>query len=135
MGLRPPTEEELDRLGSKAKRETLSIPASIRAEVAERDQGICRVCGRWVGEDGAIHHIDFGGDVVGMGGRRRHALDNLLTVGWAWGHDCHVGILHGRKLLWLPYAKQAAITPGVTCFQLRRWEQRQQGIPARRRRR
>ena len=106
---------------SKAQRETLAIPAGLRLEVAERDQGICRVCGRFVGEQGAVHHINFGGDRTGMGGRRHHALANLLTVGWAFEHDCHERILHGNKLLWLPYAQQAAMTKGVTMFQLRRW--------------
>lgn len=120
-----------EKLLSKAQKETLAIPARLRREVAERDQGICRVCGRWVGEQGAIHHIDFGGDRVGMGGRRVHELANLLTVGWLYEHDCH-SVLHGRKLLWLPYAKQAALRRGVTVYQLRRWDlarQRRQGRP------
>lgn len=112
-----------EKLVGKARRETLAIPESLRAEVAERDQGICRCCGRYVGEQGAVHHINFGGDAVGMGGRRHHELTNLLTVGWTPQHDCH-GLLHGTKLLWLPYAQRAAQQRGVTMLQLKRWDQR-----------
>lgn len=117
------TDGDVERLASKAVKETLAIPASLRREAAERDQGICRCCGRFVGDQGALHHIDFGGDRVGMGGRRHHSLDNLLTVGWTPDHECHVQHLHGRKLFWLPYAKQCAVQPGVTMFQLRRWHE------------
>lgn len=115
-----------EELRSPAARETLAIPEALRREVAERDQGICRFCGRFVGESGAVHHVDFGGDLVGMGGRRHHALENLLTVGWLPGHDCHLGMLHARKLLWQPYARLAARRPGVTILQLRRWDLAQQ---------
>lgn len=100
--------------------ETLAIPAHIRSEVDERDAGICRFCGRFVGEARALHHIRFGGDEVGMGGRRIHLVENLLTVGWMFDHDCH-SILHSNKNLWLPFALEAAVTPGVTVLKLHRW--------------
>lgn len=100
------------------KAETLAIPDALRLQVAERDQGHCRFCGRYE-ENAAIHHVRFGGDVVGMGGRRQHYLENLLTVGWLYGHDCH-SRLHDRKTYWMPYVLGALATPGATVLQLRR---------------
>lgn len=104
------------------QRETLEIPADIRAEVDERDGGHCRFCGRFE-EARALHHILYGGDYQGMGGRRRHAVENLITVGWFGSHDCH-SIIHGNKRLWLPLALEVAQTPGVTMLQLKRWRRR-----------
>lgn len=101
-------------------KETLAIPASVRAEVDERDGGLCRFCGQFVGPQRALHHIAYGGDFQGMGGRRLHRPDNLLTVGWLFDHDCH-SILHGNKNRWMELALQAAVTPGVTVLQLERW--------------
>ena len=95
----------------------------MRAEVDERDQGMCRFCGRFVGEARALHHIVYGGSTVGMGGRRHHAVTNLLTVGWLFDHDCH-SILHGNKRLWTPLALEAALHPGLTVLQLYRWGER-----------
>lgn len=103
--------------------ETLAIPGALRDEVDERDQGMCRVCGRHAGQR-ALHHIRYGGDAQGMGGRRLHRLDNLVTVGWLFDHDCHT-LVHRRKHLWLPVLAQAAVTPGVTALQLLRWRRRQ----------
>ena len=105
------------------EKETLAIPARMRAEVDERDQGMCRFCGRFVGEARALHHIVYGGSTVGMGGRRHHAVTNLLTVGWLFDHDCH-SILHGNKRLWTPLALEAALHPGLTVLQLYRWGER-----------
>lgn len=105
------------------EKETLAIPAKMRAEVDERDQGYCRVCGRYVGEARALHHIRFGGDVQGMGGRRLHRVDNLITVGWLFQHDCH-SMIHADKGLWTPLAIQVAVNPGVTMLQLHRWARR-----------
>lgn len=105
---------------ARAERETLEIPEAIRAAVDARDRLFCRFCGRYEGARRALHHIAYGGDRQGMGGRRRHHLDNLLTVGWLFEADCH-SIIHGDKGLWMPYALTAAVTPGVTMLQLRRW--------------
>ena len=106
-----------------SKKETLAIPDSMRVEVDERDGGHCRVCGRYAGEMRALHHIEYGGDYVGIGGRRRHHPDNLVTVGWLWEHDCHT-IVHGNKRLWVPVLKQVVAMPGVTGLQLLRWQRR-----------
>lgn len=105
------------------EKETLAIPAHVRAQVDERDQGICRMCGRYVGEARALHHIEYGGDKQGIGGRRRHVPENLLTVGWLFQHDCH-SIIHGNKRLWTPLALVAAQDTGVTMLQLYRWNRR-----------
>jgi 5-methylcytosine-specific restriction endonuclease McrA len=103
--------------------ETLAIPAAMRREVDERDDGACRFCGRFVGDARALHHIDYGGPSRGMGGRRLHRVDNLMSVGWLFGHDCH-SILHGNKRLWQPLALEAVKSPGLTVLQLYRWRKR-----------
>lgn len=107
----------------KAERETLAIPDRIRAEVDERDLGYCRFCGQYAGERRALHHIEFGGDAVGMGGRRHHNPDNLLTVGWLFEHDCH-SVIHGNKRLWLPLTREVVRHGGMTVLQLMRWKRR-----------
>jgi hypothetical protein len=60
-----------------------------------------------------------------MGGRREHAVDNLITVCWMWGGNCHDRV-HADKFLWLPLLIRTIDTPGVTAMQLRRWAQRAQ---------
>lgn len=108
------------------KAETLAIPKWLRDEVQARDQGVCRLCGRHE-EYLAIHHIVFGGGAgPGMGGRRIHELDNLLSVGWMYQHDCH-SLIHGDKGLWSPLAHEVIKRPGVTMLQLRRWQRRYPG--------
>jgi 5-methylcytosine-specific restriction endonuclease McrA len=105
--------------------ETSAIPQSVRSQVDIRDKGICRFCGKFLGFNRrAIHHIRFGGDAQGMGGRRDHALDNLLTVCWLPGdNDCH-GILHKDKPRWMELALEVAIRSGITVLQLERWQKR-----------
>lgn len=111
-----------DSKRERAAGETLEIPASVRNAVDERDKGICKVCGTYLGpERRAIHHIRYGGDYVGMGGRRKHIPEEMITVGWLPGEDCHT-LVHSNKGLWQPLLLVAAVTPGVTCFQLRRWQ-------------
>jgi hypothetical protein len=110
---------------TKAGKETLAIPQALRAEVDERDRHHCRVCGKWLGDTRALHHIRYGGDRQGMGGRRDHTLDNLITVCWMWGGNCH-DLVHSAKSLWLPLLERTIETPGVTAMQLRRWQLRAQ---------
>lgn len=111
-----------------AASESKAVPIAIREEVDARDGFHCRVCGEFLGKERrALHHIDFGGDAVGIGGRRRHAVDNLLTVGWLGKQDCH-GVLHRNKRSLLPLAQQAAVTPGVTVLQLLRWRRQQRAL-------
>lgn len=103
--------------------ETLAIPAAMRAEVDERDKGYCRFCGQYAGEARALHHIVYGGSTQGIGGRRLHRVDNLLSVGWMFQHDCH-SIIHGNKGLWMPLCQQVVDMPGVTVLQLYRWRRK-----------
>lgn len=102
-----------------SREQMLAIPADVRLEVDERDGGVCRLCGR---ADGVLcqHHIEFGGDYVGMGGRRLHEVSNIITLGGSPWHDCHARV-HRHKNLWLPYLLLAVETPGVTVLQLKRW--------------
>lgn len=105
------------------ERETLSIPDRLRLAVDGRDQNFCRVCGEQLGTGRALHHIEYGGDSVGVGGRRHHALDNLVTVGWLGARDCH-SVVHGDKRLWVPILQFVIAHPGVTGLQVLRWSRR-----------
>lgn len=109
------------RTGEDGEAETLAIPAAMRREVDERDNYFCRMCGQFAGERRALHHIIYGGDAVGMGGRRLHRVDNLLTVGWLFEHDCH-SIIHSNVRRWRPLALEVIKHPGVTMLQLERWQ-------------
>jgi 5-methylcytosine-specific restriction endonuclease McrA len=109
----------------RAQRETLEIPADVREAVDARDGYVCRVCGEFLGRDRrAIHHIRYGGDVTGMGGRRHHDPAEMITVGWLPGQDCH-SIVHSRKLLWQPLLLAVVGMRGVTAMQLKRWQTRE----------
>jgi 5-methylcytosine-specific restriction endonuclease McrA len=108
---------------SVSRAETTAIPAHLRKQVDERDGGYCRFCGKYLAERRAIHHIQYGGDAQGMGGRRRHALDNLISVCWMPGDNgCHQTI-HANKRRWTDIALQTAVQPGVTMLQLAKWAQ------------
>lgn len=98
--------------------EARSIPTSVREEVVERDGYACRLCGR--GNNLILHHVHYGGDAVGMGGRRFHHPDNIVTLGGAFDHQCHQ-IVHGRKPLWVPILEAVIVQPGVTGLQIKRW--------------
>ena len=104
----------------RATRETLAIPQAIREQVDERDQRTCRVCGRYQGDARALHHVLYGGDDVGMGGRRLHEVDTLVTVCWMF-NGCHE-LVHSNKRLWQPLLLTVAQQPGITALQLRRWQ-------------
>lgn len=82
------SELELERLGM--------VSTDVREFVIERDGQCCRMCGRYVPEP-ALHHVVF---------RSQGGLDvpsNLVTIGWAPGHDCHLTMAHGPQArLWRP---------------------------------
>lgn len=114
-----------------AKEESLAIPASVRAIVDQRDGTHCRVCGKFLGERRALHHVIYGGDARGMGGRRVHDPAEIVTVCWLPGDgDCHQ-LVHSRKRLWQPLLLEVAKRSGITALQLRRWQLRRE--PRRRR--
>ena len=96
------------------------MPADVRAQVLERDHHCCRVCGRYVDRP-AVHHTNFGGDARGMGGRRVHDPNFLITVGWLPGHDCHLGLLHADKRRFQELSWEVVRHPGVSILQLERW--------------
>ncbi len=94
------------------------VPVQIRQRVIERDHHCCRVCGRYV-ETPALHHIVF----RSHGGL--NTLDNLVTVGWQPGHDCHLTVAHGRHARMVAdLLKRCAADPSVTALQLLRWSRR-----------
>jgi hypothetical protein len=81
------------------------------------------MCGKFLGERRAIHHIHFGGDLQGMGGRRKHELDNLVSLCWLPGDmDCHQRA-HSVKHYWQPIlAAVVTRTDHITALQLARWK-------------
>ena len=109
---------------SRSMKETLEIPRDIRAAVDERDGGICRICGEFLGLDRrAQHHIMFG---FGVGARRVHSVENIITVGWLPGNfDCH-SRAHSNKKLFQEILVELASGKhkGVTALQLLRWRER-----------
>lgn len=104
------------------------IPPAIRLEVGERDGWCCRFCGKYLGPERAgIHHVNFGGGLgPGMGGRRVHDVEAMVTICWLPGdpvprrRSCH-DEAHTRKLVWQPLLLRCAQIPGVTALQLKRW--------------
>jgi 5-methylcytosine-specific restriction endonuclease McrA len=119
-------EDVVSSAATRGERETVEIPKDLRAAVDERDGGFCRMCGKFLGERRAIHHIYYGGDLQGMGGRRRHELDNLISLCWIPGDmGCHERA-HSNKSFWQPLL-HAAITQQskVTAFQLARWSKKE----------
>ena len=100
-----------------SREQSLAIPMEIREQVAERDGGLCRLCGR---RDVICHHIRYGGDEVGMGGRRFHSVENIVSLGQYYEHQCHERV-HGNKALWTPLLIAVVDQPGVSAFQVYRW--------------
>lgn len=105
-----------------AQGESLAIPLDVRRAVDARDLMTCRVCGKWLGDRRALHHVIYGGDERGMGGRRVHNVDEIVTVCWLPGDgDCH-SLVHSAKRVWQPLLLEAAKRRGVTAFQIKRWQ-------------
>jgi 5-methylcytosine-specific restriction endonuclease McrA len=97
--------------------ETLQIPKRIRAEVDARDDFHCRLCGEVLDcYSRVLHHIIYGGDARGMGGRRQHRTPEIITLGWG----CHE-VVHRNKRVWQPALLAVVERPGVTAMQVRRW--------------
>lgn len=116
-----------DRTATRAEKETLSIPAAVRTIIDERDGFHCRVCGRYLYSDRAIHHIVYGGDDRGMGGRRVHNPDEMITVCWMYPGNCH-DMVHRHKRLWQPLLLEVVQRHrGMTAMQLKRWGDRAAG--------
>lgn len=110
--------------------DSLDIPTSVRKEIFERDGGICRMCGTlptWPTAE--IHHIIYGGDQRGMGGRRVHNVDEMVSL----CRLCHLRA-HNRKGYWQPILLRAVQCPGVTAFQIARWARARDAQERRRRR-
>lgn len=106
--------------------ETLAIPAEVRRVVDERDGLTCRMCGKFLGDRRAHHHVVYGGDARGMGGRRVHNVDEIVTLCWMPGdNDCH-DRAHSNKFLWQPLLLRVVKNNGLTALQLRRWQSAQQ---------
>ena len=101
------------------------VPLAVRQEVYARDGGCCRVCGRYADVPG-LHHVDYRSQ-----GGSSDDPENLVTVGWTPGHDCHLSIVHRNKTLWQPIMRQVAITNGVNGIQLLRWYEAKEGRHAR----
>lgn len=108
-----------------SKEETLAIPADVREQVYQRDKGRCRVCGELLKVPG-IHHIIYGGDRRGTGGRRVHNPDEMVTIGWTFpDKNCHL-IVHSSKRLWQPLLLEVVSKPGITALQLLRWKRNEE---------
>lgn len=103
--------------------ETVAIPQYLRDLVDKRDGGFCRLCGKFLEGRRAIHHIYYGGDLQGMGGRRKHELDNLVSLCWLPGDmGCHERA-HSNKPYWQPLlAAVVQRTDHPTALQLARWK-------------
>lgn len=88
------------------------------------------MCGMFLGQRRAIHHIFYGGDLIGIGGKRSHQLDNLVSLCWLPGDNlCHQRA-HTSKHIWQPLlAAVVAAEPMIrtTAMSLRRRQLREQG--------
>lgn len=109
-----------------AREESLAIPIAMRAAIDARDNTTCRVCGKYLGNRRALHHIKYGGDARGVGGRRHHNIDEIATVCWIPGDpmpgmaSCHERV-HSDKGYYQPLLLEVLTRPGVTVLQLVRW--------------
>ena len=105
-----------------ARDESLAIPDDVRKIVDDRDGQCCRVCGKYLGERRALHHIVYGGDARGMGGRRVHDPTEIATVCWLPGDNgCHERV-HSAKRIWMPLLLITVQRRSITALQLQRWQ-------------
>lgn len=102
-----------------SRKAMLSIPPVIRAAVDARDGEHCRVCGRFAGERRQQHHIHYGGDYAGMGGRRLHVVENIITLDLE-----HHDLVHSSKGAWIPVLEALIERPATTGFALLRHARR-----------
>ncbi len=108
------------------REETLAIPQQMRRWIDERrDYGYCRFCGKLLLQRRALHHIRYGGSAGGMGARRDHSVDNLISLCHLPGdNDCHQRV-HGNKSLYQPLLEELIFgghPSHVTVLQLMRWK-------------
>ncbi len=113
-----------DKREGDGRWETGQIAASLRAEVNDRDNGVCRFCGA-VPESPALHHIRY----RSQGGLNQ--LDNLITVHWMYAPRCHERI-HSQKHRWSEIGLYVAKNPGLTMLQVARWQTASSRTTARR---
>ncbi len=106
-----------------ARKESLEIPDAVRKIIDERDKGHCRVCGKFLGQGRAIHHILYGG----VGRRRVHIPEEMVTVCWMWPGNCH-DRLHADKATWVPFLLAVVQHPGLTAMALRRRDLRRKAL-------
>lgn len=99
-----------------SRAESLAIPDGVRDGVDERDGGHCRLCGQQCGDRRVHHHVHYGGSDRGMGGRRRHRVEEIVTL----CNPCH-GLAHANKHKWQPVLDELTRRTGVTGLQLLRW--------------
>lgn len=98
-----------------------AVSTAVRMAAYERDGGCCRVCGRHCGDTPGLHHIVY----RSQGGS--NDLDNLVTIGWVPGHDCHLSVVHANKRLWMPVLQTVIAMDGwVTAMQVVRWSRSSQ---------
>jgi hypothetical protein len=94
------------------------IPFDVRKSVDERDGRFCRCCGTYAGTARELHHVVYGGSVRGMGGRRVHNVDEIVTLCGL----CHHTRVHAQKKRWDDLLLEVIREwPGFTAMQVERW--------------
>lgn len=93
------------------------IPLWLRDQVLARDGHTCRFCG--LTQEVQVHHIEYGGDLRGMGGARVHDVDKMISL----CAGCHERV-HSRKRLYAPFLLEAVANPGTTVLSLARSAER-----------
>lgn len=95
--------------------DALQIPTAVRKQIDERDQMHCRLCGIY-DQYREVHHLIFGGAVRGMGGRRVHNPEEMVSL----CKRCHMRA-HSEKSVWVKWLLLAIEQSGTTALQHRRW--------------